>query len=543
MAVKPYKASTDIFRGALILSAAAIIVKILSAAYRIPYQNIAGDIGFYIYQQVYPFYGVVLTLSTIGFPVVISKLIAERGSSEDDYTIKDILTTTMIVLSAIGLSLFIALFLGADWIAEVMMDPGLSGLLKIIAFSYLLMPLSSVLRGYFQGRHDMMPTAGSQVAEQSIRVLTILVLSMLFVQKGYSMYAVGKGAVFGSITGGMTGLSLLLAFVLLRGEWKLFSPMIVKRSHFLRISKSLLFQGLAFCVTGLILILFQFVDSLHLYSLLRESGMGEGEAKRWKGTYDRGQPLLQLGTVVVNSFALALVPVIAEFVRDRNDEETLRKIRLVLRVSITIGMAATVGLVAMIRPVNYMLFTDSEGTGTLAIYSLSIVFTSLIMTTAAVIQCLGYSATPVIITLIGVGSKWILDLILVPHYHIAGAASSTVLAFIIMTILFYIVLKVHIKKTLFEKKHLFIIFKSTVYMGLSVVLFNETFHWLMSSGESRLFATIQALAGVGIGAVIFLAMIFRAGLFTEEELSLIPVGSKVKRLIITKNRGNKNVDE
>ncbi|MGE7604805.1 putative polysaccharide biosynthesis protein [Peribacillus sp. NPDC097675] len=539
MAEKPYKASTDIFRGALILSAAAIIVKILSAAYRIPYQNIAGDIGFYIYQQVYPFYGVALTLSTIGFPVVISKLIAERGSSEEDYTIKDILTTAMIVLSSIGLLLFMALFLGADWIAGGMTDPGLSGLLKIIAFSYLLMPLSSVLRGYFQGKHDMMPTAGSQVAEQSIRVITILVLSTLFVQKGYSMYAVGKGAVFGSITGGITGLALLLTFVLLRGEWKLFSPMIVKRSHFLSISKSLLFQGLAFCVTGLILILFQFVDSLHLYSLLRDSGMDEGEAKRWKGIYDRGQPLLQLGTVVVNSFALALVPVIAGFVRDRNDQEILGKVRLVLRVSTTLGMAATVGLVAMMRPVNYMLFTDSEGTGTLAIYSLSIVFTSLIMTTAAVIQCLGHSVTPVTITLIGVGIKWILDLILVPHYHIAGAATSTVIAFMVMTILFYMVLKVHIKNPLFKKRHLFIIGKSTVYMGLAVVLFNEAYFWLMSSGESRLLATIQALAGVGLGAVIFLVIIIRTGLFTEEELSLIPAGLKVKRLIIMKNRGTK----
>ena len=97
MAEKPYKTSRDIFRGALILSAAAIIVKILSAAYRIPYQNVAGDIGFYIYQQVYPFYGVALTLSTLGFPVVISKLIAERGSSENDYTIKDILSTALVV--------------------------------------------------------------------------------------------------------------------------------------------------------------------------------------------------------------------------------------------------------------------------------------------------------------------------------------------------------------------------------------------------------------------------------------------------------------
>ncbi|MEY9864659.1 O-antigen/teichoic acid export membrane protein [Peribacillus sp. B2I2] len=538
MAEKPNKTSNELLRGALILSAAAIIVKVLSAAYRIPYQNIAGDIGFYIYQQVYPFYGVAFTLSTLGFPVVISKLIAERESSKNNFEVKDILVTSFVVLSSIGIMMFAALFLGADWIAGWMKDPDLASLLRIIAYSYLLMPISSVLRGYFQGINNMLPTASSQVAEQCIRVLTILVLSTIFVSLGYSPYVVGKGAVFGSITGGITGLVLLIAFVILREEWKLFSQVKIKPVNFIKISKVLVFQGLAFCITGLILILFQFVDSLHLYSLLRETGMGESEAKEWKGVYDRGQPLLQLGTVVANSFALALVPVISGFVQKRSEQELVNKIKLALRVSTTIGIAAAIGLIVTMKPVNHMLFTNSKGTITLAIFSLSILFTSLIMAKAAVIQSLGYSFVPVIITIVGVGSKWALNLVLVPHYKIAGAASATVLAFMIMTVLFYTVLRVHIKKTLIEKKYLLIILKSTIYMGTVVVLFNAIFQ-LVFSGDSRMLATIQALIGVGIGAAVFVMTAIRAGLFGEEELSLIPAGSKLKRFIIT-NRSIRN---
>ncbi|MFE3975807.1 MULTISPECIES: oligosaccharide flippase family protein [unclassified Peribacillus] len=532
MAEKPYKTSNELFRSALILSVAAIIVKVLSAAYRIPYQNIAGDIGFYIYQQVYPFYGVAFTLSTLGFPVVISKLIAERESSKNNFAVKDILVTSFIVLSSIGIMMFAALFLGADWIAGWMKDPNLASLLRITAYSYLLMPISSVLRGYFQGINDMIPTASSQVAEQCIRVLTILVLSTIFVYQGYSHYVVGKGAVFGSITGGITGLVLLIVFVILKEEWKLFLRMNIKPVNFIKISKVLVFQGLAFCITGLILILFQFVDSLHLYSLLRDTGMGEKEAKEWKGVYDRGQPLLQLGTVVANSFALALVPVISGFVKKKSEQELLNKIKLALRVSTTIGLAAAIGLLVTIKPVNQMLFTDAKGTITLAIFSLSILFTSIIMAEAAVLQSLGYSFVPVIITIIGVGSKWALNLVLVPHYKTAGAASATVLAFMIMTALFYTVLRVHIKKTLIERKYLLIILKSTVYMGTAVLIFNALFQ-LIFSGESRMLATIQALIGVGIGAAVFVMTAIRAGLFGEEELSLIPAGSKLKRFIIT----------
>ncbi|MBR8644969.1 polysaccharide biosynthesis C-terminal domain-containing protein [[Brevibacterium] frigoritolerans] len=135
------------------------------------------------------------------------------------------------------------------------------------------------------------------------------------------------------------------------------------------------------------------------------------------------------------------------------------------RVSATIGVAAAIGLVVTMKPVNHMLFTDVKGTITLAIFSLSILFTSLIMAEAAVIQSLGHSFVPVIITIVGVGSKWALNLVLVPHYKIAGAASATVLAYMIMTVLFYVVLKVHIKKTLIEKQHVLIILKSTGVHG------------------------------------------------------------------------------
>ncbi len=75
MESKKYQA---FWRGAIILTIASFVTKVLSAFYRIPYQNIAGDVGFYIYQQIYPFYGFCLILATYGFPIIISKMVAER---------------------------------------------------------------------------------------------------------------------------------------------------------------------------------------------------------------------------------------------------------------------------------------------------------------------------------------------------------------------------------------------------------------------------------------------------------------------------------
>lgn len=72
---------SQVIKGAFFLSLAALFAKILSAFYRIPFQNMAGDMGFYVYQQVYPFYGVITILALYGFPVVLSRQVAEKKST------------------------------------------------------------------------------------------------------------------------------------------------------------------------------------------------------------------------------------------------------------------------------------------------------------------------------------------------------------------------------------------------------------------------------------------------------------------------------
>ena len=528
MADKPYKTSKDVLKGAFILSIAALIVKVLSAAYRIPYQNIVGDIGFYIYQQVYPFYGIVLTLSTLGFPIIISKLIAEKEFSK-----KDILAASFLLLSVIALVMFGGLFWGAEWIASKMGDPDLTSLLKMVSFYYLLMPFTSILRGYFQGINNMVPTAVSQVTEQFIRVTTILVLTPFLIYQGYSLYDAGEGAVFGSIIGGILGLILLLVLFVWYKESQAIRDNKIHSEVFLPIIKVLLFQGFAFCISSLILVLFQLVDALHLYSLLRYSGMNEMAAKEWKGVYDRGQPILQLGTVVANSLSLSIVPLVSSYVKKHLESELVSKITYTLRVSVTIGVAATVGLICIMNPINQMLFTDVKGSVTLSIFSISILFSSIIMTLTAIIQSLNFYKAPVLIVLAGVVSKWFLDLWFIPRYQISGAAISTVLALLGMTIALSVILKNRLKAPLFMKSEIWIILRSAVLMGFTLFLFNSIFE--LFSNQTRWESSLQALLGVGVGAIVFITTVLRSNLFTQEELVLLPFGYKLIRLI-KKNR-------
>ena len=300
-------------------------------------------------------------------------------------------------------------------------------------------------------------------------------LTPFLIYQGCSLYDAGEGAVFGSVTGGISGLILLLVFFILRKESRAIRQEKIHSEMFPSIIKILLFQGFAFCISSLILVLFQLVDSLHLYSLLRNSGLNEVAAKEWKGVYDRGQPLLQLGTVVANSLSLSIVPLVSSYVKKNLKSELISKIKLTLRVSVTIGVAATVGLICIINPVNQMLFTDVKGSLTLAIFSISILFSSIIMTLTAIIQSLGFNKVPVMIVLAGIVCKWLLDLWFVPRYQISGAAVATVLALLGITISLAIILKGYVKTSVFVKKDVWLILRSGVCMVVTLLLFNWIF--------------------------------------------------------------------
>ena len=74
------KGDKSLMRGTWVLTLTSLFVKILSAIYRVPFQNLVGDEGFYIYQQVYPLYGIAMTFSLAGLPVFLSKLVAEADT-------------------------------------------------------------------------------------------------------------------------------------------------------------------------------------------------------------------------------------------------------------------------------------------------------------------------------------------------------------------------------------------------------------------------------------------------------------------------------
>ncbi|WP_100405939.1 putative polysaccharide biosynthesis protein [Bacillus solitudinis] len=522
----------DVWKGAVLLSMAALLAKVLSAGYRIPYQNIAGDLGYYVYQQIYPFYGFVMILAMYGFPVIISKYIAEAQVNQNEDISK-----FLFALSFYGLVIFsfistILLFIGAPLLSEVIGDPLLSTPLRAVSLSFLLLPFLSSTRGFYQGHGNMKPTAISHLIEQFVRVCAILFLASCFIESGAGVYGAGLGAAYGSLLGGFVSICILFFFFRnVENRWEWFQ---LKGGSFLLILKKsyhVFKESLYICLSALVFILFQFVDVFSVIRLLGWYGLEPQMAYQAKGIYDRGQPLLQLGMVVTTAFSLTLVPLIARATANKEKALANRYHDLALRLTWLIGGSATIGLLVIIEPTNSMLFTDREGSDVLQVLMLAIIVSTLYVTLSAILQGYGYVHLPVITIGIGLLIKTLGNLLLIPLFGTMGAALATVFSFIIIVFIQLIMLK---------RITGILLLKPQAYQGVWITLgclFSTTWLWRTSleyffiDYPTRSTDSILALSTVVIGGLTVFLCLLRFNVLDESEWATIPKLSRLRGLI------------
>lgn len=514
-----------LFKGTMILTLAALFSKVLSAVYRVPFQNIVGDIGFYIYQQIYPFYGIAVAFATYGFPVVISKLYAENIDGKDKLAGNQILLPSFIAVALFNFMFFLVTYFGSSVLANQMGDEQLEPLIKLVSCTFLVIPFLSVLRGYFQGQGYMVPTALSQVGEQTVRVSLILLISFVLINKGHSLYDIGEGAIVASVLGSLSGTMIIAGFFLHHYKGK-------KRERIIESSaviKIVLLQGIAVCISSLTLILFQLIDSFQIYPLLKNAGIHIEQAKVLKGVYDRGQPLIQLGMVLATSLSLAVVPMIA-VIKKRGKEEVEHYIRLAFKISLAVSLAAAIGLIFIMNQLNTMLFENDAGSNVLRIFVLAIIFATVCTTIISVLQGFGIIYYPAITVIIGSVIKLLANGILIRQLHTAGAAISTILSLAIMMFLLVWKLKKVIPIRLITWNFLSGLLKSLLYMALSIVIFSIVCRLFAFQFTSRMLASFYALGATFIGGAVYIVTLIRSRIFTNEEMALLPLGSKFRFL-------------
>lgn len=514
-------------KGALLLTMAALIVKMLSAVYRVPFQNMVGDQGFYVYQQVYPFIAIFVTWTAGGVAVAVSKLLADTDNRERQNGIAKIVFQ---YLTGLSLLFFSGLFFGADLLANWMGDEQLAPLLRTGSFVTLFMPILAVMKGTFQSRSMMEPVAYAQVFEQTVRVTIILVgtvIIMTFASK--SVYAAGKMAMFGTVIGELAGVVLLLVYMKKKGL--LFGKSVNLPKW--PVIKEITIFSMSVSMSSLLLLAFQLVDSFTVFSMLAKSGIPTWQAMEMKGIYDRGQPLVQLGVVIASSFSLAIVPLVA-FKSKKSGE--LPYIQLTYRASLIFGLAASLGLILVMPYVNTLLFKTDSLTFVLMLYVLQIVPLSLVLTFTAIFQGYGKLRWPSLFLIGAFFMKWLGNMLLLPILGVLGAAIAGNVGLFICAALLLYYLK-HLKgmrlaKGSFYRQLAMASMAMIVVLEVVALVMRLTIGYDAGRMESILYSAVLII----VGAATFITAIAKMRLLSEREWFIIPFGNKVAKYQLWLNK-------
>lgn len=161
---------TTLVGGVAVLGIAGLISKVIGMFFRIPLTNLIGSGGLGLYQAVYPTYSLLLTISTAGIPVAISRLVSESITMGRRKNAQAILRTALLLLTGIGLFFTLLVLAFSHQLAARMGDAEATAGFMAIAPAVLLVTAMSAFRGYLQGHGNMRPTAISQLIEQAAKV-------------------------------------------------------------------------------------------------------------------------------------------------------------------------------------------------------------------------------------------------------------------------------------------------------------------------------------------------------------------------------------
>lgn len=528
-------------QGAALLGAAAVISKLLGTIQKIPLQNIAGDEAYGIYTVVYPFYILILFLATAGFPVAVSAFVSERITKGDMPAARRVLKVALVLLTISGMGGFVLLFFGAGtlagWIGNSETEPAIQS----VSFALLFVPIMSALRGYFQGCHDMMPTAVSQVAEQFVRVGTMIAVLIMLTSWSITASWVAAGATFGAVTGALVGMLVMLVYWGRHNkQWRVMnhtangSGRENTEERYSSLTGRMILFALPVCLGAIAVPIISIVDTFTLPRLLRMPGMSDLDVMKEFGVYARGLPLVQMAAMLVSSISVALVPAIAE-ARTMNDWRSIRaRTELSVRFTWFIGTAASVGLAVTALPVNIMLYKDSAGTMTIVILAFTAMFSTVNIITASVLQGIGAVMIPAINLLIASLLKVLLNFLCVPVWGINGAALAGVAAFAIAAVLN--IAAIHRATgatfpfmTYFVKTGLALICMSAI-LAVIIAGVPELAGMIAGSAvpggagalQDRLFNTLIACSAIIAGMVVYGATLFRLRAVTPRDLVNVP---------------------
>lgn len=522
-------------KGAMILSVSTIIVKAVGLLFSFPLANILNPEAYGYYNIAYTIFAVFNAAATAGLPVAVSRMVSSAYSEGRKKQADKIFSVSMIALFVVGLICSVLMFVFSQNLANLVDYPGANYTIKALAPTVFFCAIMSAIRGYFQGRSNMVPTAISQIIEAISKLVIGLGLAIFVVQR----YGDGAIAAAAAIAGVSVSAALGSIYLLFYKRVQTNRDKVNESKEYnedVSSSKSILITLAKFAIPitiGASLLYVLDVIDMSIISTRLQSivGIGEPEAAELYGYWGATLKIFDLPGAIVIALSTSLLPVLTATYIRKDTEGVKNTTSMAMRFTFLITIPCAVGFIAFSEPLANLFYIRRPDTAAgvdmlLKIIALGVIFNGMLYTTNSVLQSLGRVNVPVINMTIGGIIKIGINFAIVgiPSIGIKGVAISAVISYFVMIVLNLIAVKKYISGIPNVFRMIMPIAFSALVMGAISYIVYLLLCVFISMRIAVLIAIVIAMFVYLVGIIVFKAIRY-------EDVKMLPKGDKLVRIL------------
>lgn len=390
-----------IIKQGTILAAASVISRIIGMLYRSPMAAVIGDKGNGLYSFAFEIYSIALILSSYSMPLAVSKLLSAHFAKKEYKNADKIYKFAYIFAAVSGMVMALILFFGAGTIERLSGHEGLALPLKVLAPTVFVVALAGTIRGFFQSRNTMMPTAVSQLAEQIINAIVSIVAAVILVRFAANEFDKARYGAAGGTIGTLFGaLSSLMFLIFL---FVIYKP---------RMKKHLSHDKVGVTVSNeevLKLIVATIVPVILSQTVYQSIGVVDGfmfgnlykgsDSTALYGIYSSKYRLMvNVPNAISSALASSMIPSLVSLYTLKNFVEFRARLKTSVKFNMIIAFPCAFGISALSGMIMKLLFptTDTVISGRMLMYgSVAVLFYALSTVTNAALQGMDRMRLPV----------------------------------------------------------------------------------------------------------------------------------------------------
>ncbi|MEI3320994.1 MAG: polysaccharide biosynthesis protein [Eubacterium sp.] len=541
------KSNSFIIQGS-ILAFAGILVRVIGLIYRIPLNRILGESGMGYYGTAFEIYNVLILLSSQSMPLAVSKIVSEKLEKKQYKNAHKVFKGALIYGITIGVIFGMLAFLGADWISvKIYKLPQVAIPLKILAPTLTVACVLGVLRGYFQGMGNMIPTSVSQIFEQIVNAVVSVIAAYELGAYGYSLSKMADesetfrasysaaGGTLGTLCGAVTAL-IIMIIILYRHFGSINSNIrkdITKSvGSYGTITKVIVFTITPVLISTTIYNIGNLLDNPIFQNIMYSISPESTEAQRsavygnYTGIY---RTLTTMPIAIASALSTAIVPSLVRSYVAGDKSVVKNKIDMALKFSMIIAFPCGMGLSVLGVPINKLLFGSSgDGAAPMMVFSIfTVIAFSLSTISNAILQGIDKLKVPIKNSAISLGLHLIIlpCLLIVFKLNIYGVVIGDILFGATVSVLN----AMSIKKYLNYRQNMFETFVKPFIcagvMGAGCFGIYKLFNGLIKINA------ISTIIAIMVAVVIYALMLVITKTVTEDELLSMPKGAMIAKLM------------